>query len=117
MSLLVRLFVVLSSITPLISGCASTAPVSVGATTSSSKTLDADTPSTTVLGNTFIAPAGWTLSVRGNATLLEPPEQGSSFIGIVDVTANDAAAAVKAAWALCKPDANWPLKVITPAAS
>ena len=33
--------------------------------------LAADTPKTTVLGNTFIAPAEWTVSVRGPATILE----------------------------------------------
>ncbi len=46
--------------------------------------LTADTPTTTVVGNTFIAPAGWTVSVRGPATILEPPE-GDSWIALVDV--------------------------------
>ena len=36
--------------------------------------LAADTPSTTVAGHTFIAPAGWTVSVKGKATIVEAPE-------------------------------------------
>jgi CubicO group peptidase (beta-lactamase class C family) len=72
--------------------------------------LTADTPSTTVSGNTFIAPAGWTIRVKGPATILESPE-GDSWLALVDVTAKDADAAVAAAWAAYKPDAKWPLKV------
>jgi CubicO group peptidase (beta-lactamase class C family) len=73
--------------------------------------LKADTPKTTVTGNTFIAPAEWSISVRGPATILEAPE-GGSYIALVDVTAKDADAAVAAAWAAYKPDAKWPLKVV-----
>jgi len=74
------------------------------------RVLAADTPSTTALGNTFIAPAGWRIAVRGPATVLEAPE-GDSHIALVDVHAADADAAVKAAWAAYRPDASWPLKV------
>ncbi len=74
--------------------------------------LKADTPKTTVLGNTFIAPTDWTVSVRGPATILEPPEGGGA-IALVDVTAPDSDAAVAAAWKAYKPDAKWPLKVAT----
>ncbi|MBC7883046.1 MAG: beta-lactamase family protein [Anaerolineae bacterium] len=74
--------------------------------------LAADTPKTTVLGNTFIAPSGWTLSVRGPATILEAPEQGSA-IALVDVSAKDGDSALAAAWAAYKPDAKWPLKLAT----
>jgi CubicO group peptidase (beta-lactamase class C family) len=76
--------------------------------------LPADTPSLTVEGNTFVAPAGWTLNVRGPVTLLEPPEGGSA-LALVDVRAPDADAAVAAAWKAYRPDARWPLKVVTPA--
>lgn len=72
-------------------------------------TLAADTPSTTVKGNTFVAPEGWTLEVRGPATILEAPE-GGSWIALVDVEAEDADAAVAAAWAAYK-ELTWPLKV------
>ncbi|MBV8202903.1 MAG: beta-lactamase family protein [Acidobacteria bacterium] len=66
---------------------------------------------TTVSGNTFIAPAGWSVRVRGPATILEAPE-GDSWIALVDVQAKDADAAVAAAWAAYKPEAKWPLEVV-----
>jgi CubicO group peptidase (beta-lactamase class C family) len=71
--------------------------------------LSADTPTTTALGNTFIAPAGWSVAVRGPATIVEAPE-GDSRIVIVDVRAKDADAAVAAGWAAYQPP-KWPLKV------
>lgn len=77
--------------------------------------LTADTPRATVQGATFIAPAGWSIAVRGPATILEAPE-GDSHIALVDVRAADADAAVKAAWAAYRPDAKWPLQVATPLA-
>jgi CubicO group peptidase (beta-lactamase class C family) len=72
--------------------------------------LTADTPKTTTAGNTFIAPAGWSVSVRGDATILAAPE-GDSWIALVDVRVADADAAVKAAWAAYKGEAKWPVKV------
>ena len=74
--------------------------------------LPADTPQTTTLGATFIAPAAWTVTQRGPATILAPPE-GDSHIALVDVRAADADAAVAAAWAAYRPDAKWPLKIST----
>jgi CubicO group peptidase (beta-lactamase class C family) len=76
--------------------------------------LSADTPKTTVAGNTFIAPAGWTVTVKGPATIVAAPE-GDSWIALVDVEAKDAEGAVAAAWAAYKPDHKWPLKVTTDA--
>jgi CubicO group peptidase (beta-lactamase class C family) len=73
--------------------------------------LTRDTPKTTTEGNTFIAPAGWSIVVRGPATVLEPPE-GNSAIALVDVHGPSADAAVAAAWQAYKPDAGWPLKVV-----
>jgi CubicO group peptidase (beta-lactamase class C family) len=73
--------------------------------------LSADTPKTTVLGNTFIAPAGWSISVRGPATIIEAPE-GDSRIVLVDVRAKDADAALAAGWASYQKP-KWPLKVAT----
>jgi CubicO group peptidase (beta-lactamase class C family) len=75
--------------------------------------LTADTPSKTVAGNTFIAPAGWLLRVNGNAVTLEAPE-GGSWVALVDVRAKDAEAALAEAWAAYRPDAKWPLKSTTP---
>ena len=63
--------------------------------------LPADTPETTVAGNTFIAPAGWSVEVKGPATIVASPE-GDSWIALVDVTAKDADAALAAAWAAYK---------------
>ncbi len=77
--------------------------------------LAADTPRTTVDGHTFVAPAGWSLSVRGAATILEAPEPGS-YVALVDVAASDADAAVAAAWAAYRPDMGLPLKVSVAAA-
>ena len=58
-----------------------------------------------------MAPAGWSLSMRGPAAILEPPE-GDSAIALVDVRAPSADSAVAAAWRAYKPDAKWPLKVV-----
>src|SRR5262249_15111780 len=74
--------------------------------------LTADTPRATVEGNTFIAPAGWTLTVRGPATILQPPEEDSR-IALVDVHAKDADEAVTAAWSAYGTHKNWPLKLKT----
>ena len=72
--------------------------------------LAADTPKTTVAGHAFIAPTGWTVSVRGDATILETPEAGSR-LALIDVRAPDAETALAAAWKLYDPAAKWPLKV------
>jgi CubicO group peptidase (beta-lactamase class C family) len=74
------------------------------------RTLDANTPSTTVAGNTFVAPAQWTISVSGRATILASPE-GDSRVGFVDIEAADADAAVKQAWAAFDPAMRWKLQV------
>ena len=76
------------------------------------ETLAADSDRTTTGGNTFIAPAGWSILVRGPATILEAPE-GGSRIALVDVDAKDADAALAAAWAAYAPEKTWPLKVVT----
>ena len=76
--------------------------------------LAADTPSTTTAGHTFIAPAGWTLSVKGKATIVEAPE-GDSRIVFVDVAAMDPDAAIQEAWAAYRAGAKWPLKAKTDA--
>jgi CubicO group peptidase (beta-lactamase class C family) len=66
--------------------------------TAESITLDADTPMTTVTGNPFIAPEGWTVTVRGPATILEAPE-GGSRLALIDVEADDQDSALAAGWA------------------
>jgi CubicO group peptidase (beta-lactamase class C family) len=72
--------------------------------------LAADTPTTTVNGNAFIAPAGWILTRKDAAVILTAPE-GGSRLALVDVTAKDADAAVAAAWAAYDSAAKWPLKL------
>jgi CubicO group peptidase (beta-lactamase class C family) len=112
--------VVLSLTLPWIAA-ACAAPVAPVAAAASASAITApvalaqDTPSATVAGNTFLAPVGWRLSVRGPATLLEAPE-GGSWLALIDIDAPDANAALAAAWAAYKPDAKWPLKVATPIA-
>jgi CubicO group peptidase (beta-lactamase class C family) len=78
--------------------------------TSLEELLAVDTLKTTVRGNTFIAPGGWKVLVRGVATILQAPEKDSQ-IALVDLSAKDADAAVAAAWASYNPAAKWPLKV------
>jgi hypothetical protein len=78
-------------------------------TAARSEKLTADTPLATTAGNSFIAPAGWMISVQGDTTLLAAPE-GDSWIALVDVRAADADAAVKATWAAYKGETKWPVK-------
>ena len=72
--------------------------------------LAADTPSTTVDGNAFVAPKEWSIETKGPATVLLPPEEGSK-IALIDVAGADADAAVAAAWQAYDANAKWPLKV------
>ncbi|MDA0707237.1 MAG: serine hydrolase [Proteobacteria bacterium] len=72
--------------------------------------LVADSPKTTAHGNAFVAPEGWTLSVRGPATILEAPE-GDSWIALIDVKAKNGDEALAAGWASYKV-IEWPLKLV-----
>lgn len=78
--------------------------------TPGSDRLAADTPKTTVLGNSFIAPKDWSFRVKGPASILEAPER-DSWIALVDVSANKSEEALAAAWRAYKPEAKWPVKV------
>lgn len=73
--------------------------------------LAEDTAATTTAGNPFTAPAGWTITVKRPATIITPPEGGGSNVVFVDVEAEDAEAAIAAAWAAYKPQ-DRPLKVV-----
>ena len=66
-------------------------------------------------GNTFIAPAGWSLRVEGAATIVEAPE-GDSRIVLIDVSAIERTPRSQKAWAAYRPDATWPLKSTTSSA-
>lgn len=64
------------------------------------RVLVADTPSVTLHGNGFVAPAGWSLTSTGPMRLLETPERGSK-LALIDVgNVADADSAVAAAWAI-----------------
>jgi hypothetical protein len=69
-----------------------------------------ETQRSTVEGVPFAAPAGWRIETRGPATIAKSPD-GNSQIALVYVRAADADRAVNAAWAVYRPDMNWPLKV------
>ena len=75
--------------------------------------LTADTPTTTVAGNTFIAPAGWTMSVRGPGD--DPDGAGGRLAASRSSTCRRRTPTRRSprAWAAYKPDAKWPLKVTT----
>ena len=73
--------------------------------------LAEDTPMQTVMGNPFTASADWTVTVRGNATILTPPEEGSQVL-FVDVEADDAEAAIAKAWKAYK-DPEWEVIQVT----
>ena len=72
--------------------------------------LTTDTPATTVAGNPFTAPAEWRITVNGPATTITAPEGGSQVV-FVDIEAENADAAVDAAWHAYK-EHDWPLKVV-----
>ncbi len=74
------------------------------------KAVVEDTPASTVAGNPFTVPAGWSVSVKGQATIVTPPEGGSHIV-FVDVEATDAESAVEKAWAAYK-EPRWPLKLV-----
>jgi CubicO group peptidase (beta-lactamase class C family) len=79
-----------------------------GATTP--ERLATDTPKTTALGNTFIAPKDWSIRFQGPATILEAPE-GDSWIVLVDVQGDTPEDALASAWRAYRPQAKWPVKV------
>ncbi|MDE2407258.1 MAG: beta-lactamase family protein [Xanthomonadaceae bacterium] len=59
----------------------------------------AEQPQATPRGTTFLLPEGWVRTVKGNATVLTPPEADGSRIVIVDATAANPDEAVAQAWA------------------
>src|SRR5262245_54944640 len=65
--------------------------------------LAADTPRVTPGGATFTVPASWSISTGKTMVVLEPPE-ADTHIAIVDSQADDATAAVAAAWAAYRPE-------------
>src|SRR5436190_19098434 len=80
------------------------------------ETLAADTPRTTAGGATFTAPAGWSLTRKGNLVKLEAPE-GDTWMALFESDAKDADAAVNAAWEAYGADRKRPLRIATPQAN
>ena len=72
------------------------------------------TPRTTAGGTTFTLPAGWTATQRGAIVEIRPPETDLT-LGLTDVDAKDASAAVTAAWASYDPGFKRAVHVATPA--
>ncbi len=72
--------------------------------------LREDTQRPIAEGVPFAAPAGWRIENRGSVTIARSPD-GNSQIALVYVRGDDADRAVNAAWAVYRPDMNWPLKV------
>ena len=90
--------------------CGTTPPPGVSPAGNGAEQLVRNTPRATVTGNTFIAPAGWRVEVRGPTTIARAA--GRRFAHRAGRRAGgDADGAVAAAWAAYRPDAKWPLKV------
>jgi hypothetical protein len=53
-----------------------------------------DNPAATITGNSFTIPAGWSVSIKGFATIITPPEGDDSHIVFVDIEAEDTEDAV-----------------------
>ena len=78
------------------------------------ETLAASAPRATPSGHRFTAPEGFTLSTRGPAVVMRPPE-GDSTIAIVDIAAaSDADDAVAKGWEVVAPGSVRKLKLATP---
>ena len=92
--------------------CASLAVAQPAASPAGQK-VDKDSPRATPAGTTFTAPAGWTITTKGEMVVLEPPEP-DSHVAIVDVKAKDADAAIAAAWAAYKPGFSRSVRVALP---
>lgn len=76
------------------------APFACEPATAGETAPQADRPSATSRGVTFILPAGFSQRVQGNAVLIEPPEADGSRLAILDAVAADPDAAVAEGWAL-----------------
>jgi hypothetical protein len=92
-AIMTRLLTLAAAVVPLTclaGGCSTTTQGSASANSApaagAAEHLTRDTPKKTTEGNGFIAPADWTVSVQGPATILQPPESGAA-IALVDVRA------------------------------
>jgi CubicO group peptidase (beta-lactamase class C family) len=72
-----------------------------------------DKPGATPSGATFTVPKDWSSRAGVSSVVLQPPET-DSHVAIVDVQADDAPAAVNAAWKTYRPESKRPVKISTP---
>ena len=77
------------------------------------ETFASDTPRTTVAGNAIVVPAGWSMVVKGPATILTPPET-DSHIAVVDLQAKGSDDAVRLAWLAYDPAKKYEVRLVTP---
>jgi CubicO group peptidase (beta-lactamase class C family) len=77
-----------------------------------SEFVTADSPRVTAGGVRYMAPAGWTLLVRGAVTVLTAQE-GDSHVAIIESVAPEPDTAVAEAWALYRRTPPPPLKLAT----
>ena len=82
-------------------------------TRSAPEPVTADTARVTPGGAGFTVPSGWTIETGKDFVVLTPPET-DTHVAIADSQATDAKAAVEASWAVYKPEAKRPLKLVTP---
>ena len=75
--------------------------------------LSEDTPAETSAGNSFIAPADWYLSQKGQATFIEAPEGGSRIV-LIDVEADTDTVALAKGWAAYK-EPTWTVREVNTA--
>jgi outer membrane murein-binding lipoprotein Lpp len=84
MTRLLTLAAAVFSLVSLAGGCTTSTHGSASSTSAPAsgavERLTHDSPRTTTEGNAFIAPAGWTISVQGPATILEPPESAPTSV-------------------------------------
>ena len=67
-------------------------------------TLSTDTPRTTVEGATFIAPAGWSIEVKGPATILTAPLRFQTLPSALRVR-------IAPGHPAASPSATWPASI------
>lgn len=74
--------------------------------------LAAESPLATAGGTTFRGPRGWSVRRAGPLLILDAPEADSHLV-LAEVAGADAQAAVSAAWAMYRPDAKRPVRLVT----
>jgi CubicO group peptidase (beta-lactamase class C family) len=74
--------------------------------------LDAESALATAGGTTFKGPRDWNVRRADTLLILDAPE-GDSHIVLAELPAADAEAAAKAVWAIYRPEAKYPVRLVT----